>query len=140
MKYLSLLPILLLVACSATPPAGNGQSSSSITSAAAHADIIVVDSPTPGQTVTSPLTVTGRARGPWYFEASFPVRILDDQGSELAIAPAQAQGDWMTEDWVPFTVTLSFTTTATDGTVVLQKDNPSGMPENDASVEIPVKF
>lgn len=101
---------------------------------------MIVDSPAPNATVTSPLTVTGEARGTWYFEASFPVRLLDDQNNELAVAPAQAQGDWMTEDYVPFSVTLTFVTNAPSGTLVLHRDNPSGLPENDASISIPVQF
>lgn len=101
---------------------------------------ILVDSPAPNAVVTSPLTVTGKARGTWYFEASFPVRLLDDEGNELAVTPAQAQGEWMTEDFVPFLVTLTFTTNAKTGTIVLEKDNPSGLPENDASIAVPVKF
>lgn len=59
---------------------------------------IIVDSPAPNAVISSPLTVTGTARGTWYFEASFPVRLLDDLGNELAVAPAQAQGDWMTNE------------------------------------------
>ena len=101
---------------------------------------VIVDSPLADAIVTSPLTVTGKARGTWYFEASFPVRLLDDQGNELAAVPAQAQGDWMTEQHVPFIATITFTTTAETGTLVLQKDNPSGLPEYDASVSIPVRF
>jgi ABC-type Fe3+-hydroxamate transport system substrate-binding protein len=94
----------------------------------------------PGDTVTSPLTVTGEASG-WYFEASFPVRLLDGNGNEIAVAPAQAQDDWMTTDFVPYSATLTFTTPATaTGTLVLEKDNPSGEPANAESVMIPVTF
>ena len=47
----------------------------------------------------------------------------------------------MTTDFVPFSVTLTFVKPATaTGTLVLQKDNPSGLPEHDASVEMPVQF
>src|SRR6185503_7556549 len=63
-------------------------------------NLIVVDKPTPGSLVKSPLTITGKARGYWYFEASFPARLLDGNGKEIAIKPAQAQGDWMTEEFV----------------------------------------
>lgn len=102
---------------------------------------ISVVSPLPNDTVTSPLTVTGEARGTWYFEASFPVRLLDGNGNQIAIAPAQAQSDWMTENFVPFSVTLTFATPATStGTLILEKDNPSGEPANAAQIEIPVTF
>jgi hypothetical protein len=76
----------------------------------------------------------------WYFEAVFPVKLVDDQGNMLVETHADAQGDWMTEDFVPFKATLTFTTTAERGKLILQKDNPSGMPENDASIEVPVRF
>ncbi len=107
----------------------------------AHADLIHVTTPVTNAQVASPLIVTGEARGNWYFEASFPVVLLDATGKEIARAPAQAQGDWMTTDFVPFSVTLTFAkpTTAT-GTLVLKKDNPSGLPEHDDSVSIPVRF
>ncbi len=94
----------------------------------------------PNDTVSSPLTITGEAAG-WYFEASFPVRLLDGNGNEIAVAPAQAQSDWMTANYVPFSVTLTFSTpSTTTGTLVLEKDNPSGLPENDESIQIPVQF
>lgn len=104
-------------------------------------NLIRITSPLPNATVQSPLTVTGQARGTWYFEASFPVRVLDGNGKELAVVPAQAQGEWMTEEFVPFRATLTFTapTTAT-GTVVFQKDNPSGLPQFEDERRIPVRF
>ncbi len=97
--------------------------------------------PKANQIVSSPLTVTGTARGTWYFEASFPVKLLDANNQELAVKPAQAQGEWMTENFVPFSVTLAFPTPATaTGKLVLQKDNPSGDPIRDEQIEIPVRF
>lgn len=102
---------------------------------------ILLQSPLPGTVVTSPLIVQGSARGTWYFEASFPVRLLDANGHELAAVPAQAEGDWMTQDYVPYTAVLEFEQPSTpNGTLILQKDNPSGLPENEASLEIPVMF
>lgn len=105
------------------------------------ADLITIENPRPNQKVGTPLTVTGKARGTWYFEASFPVELFDADGSQLAIAPAQAQGEWMTTDFVPFSVTLTFATpTTSTGTLVLRKDNPSGLPEHDDSLIVPVVF
>jgi hypothetical protein len=104
-------------------------------------DMIEVDAPLSGDTITSPLTVTGKARGNWYFEASFPIELKDGNGTVIATGVGQAQGDWMTTDWVPFTATLTYTAPATEnGTLVLHNDNPSGLPENDKNVEIPVVF
>lgn len=106
-----------------------------------YKDLVYVEGPLPGTQVKSPLVVSGRARGNWYFEASFPVKLLDGNGNVLALAPAQAQGDWMTTNYVPFSVTLTFPTPVTaTGTLILQKDNPSGEPQNDDFVSIPVTF
>lgn len=106
-------------------------------------DLIVVDSPRPNDTITSPLTISGRARGNWFFEASFPVRLVDANGQNIPLDPPyiMATGDWMTTEFVPFTATLNFTRPTTDtGTLILQKDNPSGLPENADELKIPVKF
>lgn len=106
-----------------------------------HKDLIRVLEPASNATVSSPLTITGEARGNWYFEASFPIRIEDANGNVLGQHYATAQGDWMTEDFVPFQAELSFTVSATQtGTLILEKDNPSGLPENDDELRIPVQF
>lgn len=100
-----------------------------------------LSTPLPDALVTSPLAVSGEARGTWFFEASFPVRLLDANGNELAVVPAQAQGEWMTENFVPFSTTLSFTAPETDaGFLVLEKDNPSGLPEFADEVRVKVRF
>lgn len=93
------------------------------------------------QLVTSPLTVTGEAKGPWYFEASFPIEIRDQYGVVVAQHYAEAQGDWMTSGFVPFKSTIAFTApTTTMGFLVLKNDNPSGDPERDQAVIIPIRF
>jgi hypothetical protein len=105
-------------------------------------DPIRVSAPAAGGTVTSPVRVTGEARGTWYFEGSFPVRLLDEGGRELAVAPARALGDWMTEAFVPFEAVLAFDPPApgTRGSLVLEKDNPSGLPEHAGAIRVPVTF
>ncbi|MCK9377857.1 MAG: Gmad2 immunoglobulin-like domain-containing protein, partial [Syntrophobacterales bacterium] len=53
--------------------------------------------------------MAGKARGAWFFEATFPVRLLDGNGREIADwVPAHAKADWMTDAWVPFETTLAF--------------------------------
>lgn len=100
----------------------------------------------PGSTVTSPLTITGEARGQWYFEATFLINITDGDGLIIGTGSAHAQSDWMTTEFVPFEATIDFTIPANAaafgnrGTVILKKDNPSGLPERDATVEIPIRF
>ena len=104
-------------------------------------NLIKLESPLAGDMVSSPLKITGQARGNWYFEASFPVKLVDDNGILLAQGPAQAQGEWMTSEFVPFEATLEFKIPATSaGTLMLRNDNPSGDPARDKELRIPVVF
>lgn len=104
-------------------------------------ELIRVDAPVSGELIASPLLISGQARGYWYFEGSFPVRLVDESGSLIAQGIIVAADEWMTEEMVPFEGILEFTAPTTSrGTLVLMKDNPSGLPEHDAAVEIPVRF
>jgi len=105
-------------------------------------DLIQVSNPRPNQEIESPFVVTGQARGYWFFEASFPVVLVNWDGLIIAQGIAQAKGEWMTEDFVEFEATLEFErpTYSDKGTLILRKDNPSGLPENDDALEIPVIF
>ena len=105
-----------------------------------NSDLIKVDSPSLNQVIQSPFTITGQARGTWFFEASFPVKLVDLSGNVIVQTFANAKGEWMTENFVPFESILNFdiATTTQPAILILQKDNPSGLPENDAQIEIPV--
>ncbi len=105
------------------------------------ANLIQVDTPVSGSVITSPLTIIGKARGFWFFEASFPLVLVDGNGKEIVVSYATAQGDWMTEAFVPFSSTVTFNkpTTAT-GTLILKKDNPSGDSVRDDAILIPIRF
>jgi len=108
----------------------------------AHADLVRLESPEPLAVIRSPLEITGRARGSWYFEASFPVVLVDWDGRIIAEGVATAEGEWMTEEFVPFRATLEFETPdyGERGTIILRKDNASGLPEHDDALEVPIRF
>jgi hypothetical protein len=103
-------------------------------------DLILISNPRPNQKITSPLKINGTARGTWFFEASFPIKLVDEQGKTIAESHGEAKGEWMTEDFVPYEATLEFKTNAKRGTLILEKDNPSGLSENDNQLEVPVVF
>ncbi|MDO8572669.1 MAG: Gmad2 immunoglobulin-like domain-containing protein [bacterium] len=107
-------------------------------------DLIRIDSPRPNQIISSPLSIKGQARGNWFFEASFPVVLTNWDGLIIAQGIATAKGEWMTTNFVPFEAILTFTvdtnTYSNNGTLILKKDNPSGIPANDDALEIPVMF
>ncbi|MEN9920891.1 MAG: hypothetical protein RL538_784 [Candidatus Parcubacteria bacterium] len=112
------------------------------------ADLIRVTSPFPMGVVTNPLTISGEARGNWFFEASAPVSLVDWDGRIIAEGIITAQGEWMTTDFVPFTGELTFVSPYEEGdqdfmkrgALIFKKDNPSGLPENDDYLEFTVWF
>jgi hypothetical protein len=93
-----------------------------------------------GQTIPKGTKLTGEVLGNWYFEASFPVELRNASGTPFWTGVAQAQSNWMTTNFVPFSVVLNYTPfgTPTPATLVLKKDNPSGEPINDDELLIPV--
>lgn len=115
-------------------------------------DLIRVYTPRPLSAITSPLTVWGEARGSWYFEADFQLTLVDWDGRIIAESYASARLDpndpestWMTEEFVPFEGTIEFELSEENrvynrGTLIFQKANPSGLPEQADTLEIPVLF
>ncbi len=104
-------------------------------------DMIKLEKPGPAELIKSPVNVSGQARGNWYFEASFPVQIYDSNMNLLGSVPAKAQGDWMTDNFVSFQALLEFKKpSTTGGFLVLKRDNPSGLAQNDAELKVPVTF
>ena len=105
--------------------------------------LLVLEYPQEEQTISSPLSIVGQARGNWFFEATFPVVLTNWNGLIIAEGYATAQEDWMTEEFVPFTAQLTFTadtTVSNRGSLILQKANASGLPEHDDAYEITVFF
>ena len=105
----------------------------------ASSDLIVVELPFPGAVTGKEFYVLGKARGNWFFEASFPIDVLDKDGKILFQTYATAQGEWMTRGFVPFKSQLIKIPETYIGpaTLVLKKDNASGLPEHDASISFP---
>lgn len=107
----------------------------------AKSNLIRVKIPQPNDIIQSPFAIEGEARGTWFFEADFPIYLYDEDGAELGVAIAQAQSNWMTPDFVPFRATMQFKPPKEkSGTLVLKKNNPSGLPEYDDGLRIPVRF
>jgi len=105
------------------------------------ADLIMSESPRPGEVVTSPLIIEGQARGNWYFEANFSITVEDENGKVLATTVATALDNWMTSDFVPFTATATFDKPATKkGRIILHKANASDLEDKEDSLIVPIYF
>jgi hypothetical protein len=104
-------------------------------------DLIKVSSPRPNTVIKSPLILEGEARGFWYFEADFPGRIEAEDGDVVRSFIVTAKSEWMTEDFVPFSEEIEFVAPAVKrGFIILDKDNPSGLPEHSDQLIIPIVF
>lgn len=104
-------------------------------------DEIMVTNPRPNQTIANPISVQGRARGSWFFEGSLSGELVDDNNKKIGLVILTAEGEWMTDEFVHFQGELSFNKPEKGhGTLFIHKENPSGLPENDKKLTIPVKF
>lgn len=104
-------------------------------------DLLKVDNPRPEQFIEPPLEIKGHARGYWFFEAEATAELLDDNFQTISQTNTTATGEWMTEDWVPFSGTMTFEDPSTEtGYLVLHKANASGLERHDMSDTIPVRF
>ena len=102
---------------------------------------LIITSPTEHDPVHSPLSITGLATGPWYFEATFPVTITDADHRSLGQHYVTATEDWMSESLVPFTATVEFAQPKTKtGYLIFKNANPSGLPEHEKTFEMPIVF
>jgi len=141
MKYIiSVVTIVVIVLVSATLIFDWGRKNNS--SLMDQSGEIVIDTPRVNSVIGDKVKISGKARGSWYFEASFPIQIQDSDGNILATSTATAESDWMTEDFVPFSSLIMFSvpTTTSYGKIVFKNDNPSGDPVKDKFFEIPVSF
>jgi hypothetical protein len=107
-------------------------------------DDIVVTLPFPGAVTGKDFSVRGKARGFWFFEASFPVFLIDKDGNQLAVglaSPEPAGTDWMTSEFIGFKADMVVPETFTGpALLIIQNDNPSGLPENQKSVSFPINI
>ena len=108
--------------------------------------IIIVNTPLPQTTVSSPVIIKGKARGNWFFEASAPVDIVNWDGLIIGQGYVMVDEgyDWMTTDMVPFTGSVSYDATKLApykyGWIIMKKDNPSGEPQFDDALEFKILF
>jgi hypothetical protein len=143
---IGLVLLVVLPAPAANAPANSSATTTPVATQASLGDLIVVTSPLPNAIISSTtITITGKARGNWFFEASFPIEVFGDPAEGLlGNGIAQAQSDWMTTDFVPFTATVKLhPTIQTPGEtlhIILMNDNPSGDPAKQKRLDLPVQF
>lgn len=103
---------------------------------------LVLENLKDGDTVDEDFEVKGKVSGEWFFEGTFPVRVLTENEEIIKSLSATTDDDWMTSDLVSFSFKLD-TNLEKESVVVIrfEKANPSGIGENDdyAQVTITIK-
>lgn len=113
--------------------------SSSSTSTAPLDTQVTVTSPAASSTVGHTFTVAGTAPGPWFFEAVFPIQVRDENDDLIGSSQGRAQGEWTTDSLVTFTSQMTVDASYHGpATLILLKDNPSGLPQNMDEVTVPI--
>ena len=128
MRPAPLLVISVLLAACSPASETHGERGTNVPSAETSIPAeMTLDSPAPDEQVTSPVRLSGTTPGTWYFEGSFPVELVSENGRTLAEHHANAEGNWMTEEDVRFKAELAFSVDEpTKATLILREDDPSG--------------
>jgi hypothetical protein len=104
-------------------------------------DFIHVSNPEPDASISRRIFLEGEARGSWYFEATFPVTLVDANENMLVETYAEADGEWMTDSFVPFRMEFDIPEPTTrTGVLILKNANASGLPDRAMELRIPLKF
>ncbi|MDO8529882.1 MAG: GerMN domain-containing protein [bacterium] len=102
-----------------------------------------ITSPKPGDTVVSPLKISGSVKGEGWtgFEGQVGiVKLFDSSNKELAFGILTATQDWMKLP-TPFETTLFFDYPGDgEGKLVFYNENPSGEAQRDQTYTMPVKL
>lgn len=101
-----------------------------------------IQTPLPNSEVTSPIIVSGKAKGNWFFEANAGLAVLDANKQPITIGNVMATSDWMTTEYVSFTGKITYPASykGQSGYIQFSNDNPSGLPENSKTFLVPVLF
>jgi hypothetical protein len=101
-----------------------------------------VSSPSANMKVVSPLKIAGTVPAGWMFEGIFPIKLVDSNRKLIVQGQAKEKvaGSWQSGLPIEFTATLVFKSASGSGFLILQNDNPSGLPTNSKSLEVPVSF
>ena len=98
-------------------------------------------SPDLSKKIQSPLKIKGKIDSSYFFLFVFPITLKDANGKILSTTVTHAESEWTQPGLIPFSTIIIFKTPETpQGKLILSKDNPSGLPENDATIEFEVSF
>ena len=93
----------------------------------------------PNSKVQGVVSYRGIIKGGYFFEANIRVAVADKDGKVIKQSNAMATTDWMTAGPVSFEGNIDFSGLPKgEAYIKIENDNPSGLPQNDKSVSVPV--
>lgn len=104
-------------------------------------DIIQVSNPKSNSLIISPVLVEGIARGYWFPEGDFLIRVQNAKEEELGTEIAYAMKGGTEEEFIPFQAMVSFSESSVkEGVIILKKNSSSGLLEAEDELRVPVRF
>ncbi len=100
----------------------------------------IILSPQPNTLVNSPFVVKGSVSVNWFSDNMLDIILLDDKNKLITKAQASTEDDLATNDLIEFKALLEFTTSATSGYLLINKNNSSGLVEKNEKIIIPIQF
>jgi len=102
-------------------------------------DDLVSFSVVSGSTISGKMAVSGIVKNAYFFEGNILLNVLDQNKNVLKTGHGSAITDWMTSGPVSFQGIIDTLGLPTGAAYIeIRNDNPSGMPENNKSILIPV--
>ena len=102
-------------------------------------EFIQVDDLTANDTIYSPATIKGYARGIWFSEGRFTVILKDKNHKTISQSPAFAIEEWQTTGLVPFETKIAFDPSHSgQGYLLFHKEYPSGKAADERAYLLPV--
>ncbi|MCA9387356.1 hypothetical protein KC669_04955 [Candidatus Dojkabacteria bacterium] len=85
-----------------------------------------------------PINIKGQMENKgWFFEATFPLKLVDSNGEIVEQTFATATSEWTTEGFVDFDATINCAVNNLSGyKLILMADNAADLPELDDSITI----
>lgn len=99
-----------------------------------------LSSPLPKSELGCTFLLSGKMPREWFFENVFPYRI-EIEGVEVVRGLVQSHDDYTVKEMLTFSQELECIGKCLGNSeIILRRDNPSGLEENDDEYRIPVKF
>lgn len=102
--------------------------------------LVVMTFPEKGDSIESPVKISGRVSGRWFFDGTLIGRITDTDGNILGQGPLIAEDDWTTEKNVNFEGIIPFSTSKSKGGYVIVGTDDLESSGDIPAYKIPILF